>query len=126
MVRILPHLQSAETMRVLGRMLEDTKGSTPETAFFNQAKESFNQPPVSSAEYAVVALHRIGIQEPPVAMNERTEFLVVGEPMTLKIDWQRWWQEVRDGKRTYRFTGSDVEYGYDGPVKTTSPSVGGE
>ena len=32
--------------------------------------------------------------------------------------WKQWWNEIRDGKRTYRFAGSSVEYGPDGPAST--------
>jgi hypothetical protein len=30
--------------------------------------------------------------------------------------WKQWWSEVKSGKRTYRFIGSPIEYGPDGPA----------
>jgi hypothetical protein len=30
--------------------------------------------------------------------------------------WKQWWNEIKSGKRTYRFKGSPIEYGADGPA----------
>ena len=30
--------------------------------------------------------------------------------------WKQWWSEIKAGKRTYRFKGSPIEYGADGPA----------
>lgn len=110
--RIFSNLPSPEVMGVLGRMLDDTKGMSPEDAFPTQARESF-QNYGSNAEMAARSLREIGIADPP-------------DFGPWKNDWDRirfwrdWWQEVKDGKRTYRFIGSNVEYGYDGPLAKES------
>jgi hypothetical protein len=107
----LCHLPSAETMRVLGRMLEDNKGATPEDRFPNQPKEPLTIPS-SAAQYALGALNGIGIDRPPT--SEKPPRLP-DDPVNIDT-WREWWREVKEGKRTYRFQGSPVVHHYEGPA----------
>ncbi|MBX3739493.1 MAG: hypothetical protein KF712_00775 [Akkermansiaceae bacterium] len=115
--RILPLLPSPETVRVLGRMLEDTKGATAETRFPNQPIDVVNVP-MSAAEYAVIALHYLPIQQPPVPRNKVVEGEVICGGLQHHPAWLAWWHGVKDGSRTYRFEGSPVTYNHDGVVKS--------
>ena len=115
--RILRHLPSPETVRVLGRMLEDTKGATAETRFPNQPVDVINVP-MSAAEYAVIALHHLPIQQPPVPRNEVVEGEILSGGLQHHQAWLWWWYSVKDGVRTYLFEGSPVVYNHDGVVKS--------
>lgn len=114
--RALQHLPSPETVRVLGRMLEDTKGATAETYFPNQPTDVLNVP-MSAAEHAVIALHFLPIQQPPVPRNKVVEGEVICGGLQHHQAWIAWWHGVKDGGRTYRFEGSPVTYNHDGVVK---------
>ncbi|RYD32857.1 MAG: hypothetical protein EOP87_12080 [Verrucomicrobiaceae bacterium] len=111
--RALRHLPSPETMRVLGKMLEDTKGATAETHFPNQPTDAINVPK-SAAEYAMIALHYLPIQQPPVPRNKVVEGEVLSGGLQHHQAWLQWWMEVKDGVRTYRIEGSPVVYNHDG------------
>jgi len=54
-------------------------------------------------------LDHIGIDKPPVVHSPTSPWESVDA-------WKDWWNEVKAGKRTYRFKGSPIEYGPDGPV----------
>jgi hypothetical protein len=58
----------------------------------------------------------LGIANPPTdgAIPDRQGYFYDLD----KVDaWKAWWNEVKAGKRTYRFIGSSVEYGPDGPIE---------
>jgi len=113
---VLRYLPSPETMRVLGRMMEDTKGATLEEKYPGQ-NEDYIGYASSAAEWAVVSLDQIGIEDPPVP-GDHSYNDTIGNAWDYLPAWQTWWQEVKEGKRTYKFKGSDVAYDFNGPVKT--------
>jgi hypothetical protein len=60
------------------------------------------------------AISHLGIENPPTGPSDRAG---ASYPDLERIDaWKNWWNEVKTGKRTYRFIGSDIEYGPDGPI----------
>jgi hypothetical protein len=105
--RILGLLPSPETVAVLGHFIND-----PEP--YRRPVSDYMPPPANST-MAYQALANLGIEHPPT----RGRIPRVG---SYQFDdesvqaWRAWWDEVKSGKRTYRFAGSDVEYGPDGPA----------
>ena len=91
-------LPSDSTMQVLGDMLGDSKGSSPQDAFPGQARESY-QSYGSNAHRAARALRQIGIKDPP-DFGGRTDDWDHITP------WKNWWQEVQAGTRSYHFKGT--------------------
>jgi len=107
----LQQLPSVETVQVLGEFLYDERGYvnvTLEDPSEKQRYESSKHSPVyrRSAE-ALAALPIVGKLEPP-----RME---LGGPDDTKA-WKQWYQEIKDGKRTFRFEGDPVEYDLNGPA----------
>jgi len=112
----LRHLPSPETVSVLGRMLSDTKGSTAQDRYPGQATEVINFPK-SAAEYAVIALYFIGLQDSPLPRTEQLDREMFYQPTSDQVEiWQVWWRQITEGKRTYRLRGSAVSHGPRGPV----------
>jgi hypothetical protein len=98
----LKHVPSAETVRVLGEMLaDDWTGGL-------ELQENVRNSPLSTC--AVVALGNLPIVSKPFPKTE-------GYQGREQLEgWRQWYGEIKAGKRTFRFTGSDVEYGPDGPA----------
>ncbi len=110
----LAQLPSAETVAVLGFYLNDPVGLDGKNLTGNpmQDKDSDDPSPrPCNAMMAVRAVDNLGIEHPPYIFGPK-------EAMTDQaIDaWKNWWSEIKAGKRTYRFTGSNIEYGPDGPA----------
>lgn len=105
---VLGLLPSPQAVAVLGHFLND-----PEDRDIKQRGDVLAFPPNCGA--AARALNKLGIENPPnknVATDPRWSEFDLRE-----VDaWKDWWHEVKAGKRTYRFIGSDVEYGPDGPA----------
>jgi hypothetical protein len=109
-------LPSSETVSVLGYYLNDPEG--------RDGRDLLGQPPVPSdlapfpinAGAAAIAIRRLGIEHPPFR-GSRDHDPRNFNYTPKEIDaWKDWWNEVKEGKRTYRFIGSPVEYGPDGPA----------
>ncbi len=62
--------------------------------------------------YAYQALDALGIEPKPYAPEERLIYLAVEDR------WKQWWEEVKSGKRHYRFKGSDVLHPVNAPPGT--------
>lgn len=109
-------MPSAEAVAVLGHFLNDPEGRNGKTLLGENRSnpgDDFGPRPIN-AEEAAKAIRNLGIEHPPFKAPEgrEREYLREGE-----VDaWKDWWNEVKDGKRTYRFKGSAIEYGPDGPA----------
>jgi hypothetical protein len=110
-IRTLRFMPSAETVSVLGYFLNDPVGRDGKTFLGTSLKmEGDTGPRLSNAHVATDSIRVLGIERPPFNDSKGT---ITPE----EIDaWKDWWNEVKDGKRTYRFIGSPIEYGPDGPA----------
>ena len=108
---VLGLLPSSETVAVLGHFLNDPEGRDGKDTLGEPITFSDVPPYPINAEAAAIAIRKLGIEHPPALPSSR-------DGCTLEeIDaWKDWWNEVKDGKRTYRFIGSNIEYGPDGPA----------
>lgn len=98
----LEQLPSPRTVAALGELLFDERNP-----FKDQPSDS---PWVANCHYAVGALHRLGLRNPPV----------VGKYPDSRNDlhtWQLWFEQVRAGTRTFSFEGDDQIYSLSGPVE---------
>lgn len=110
-VRILRFMPSAETVSVLGYFLNDPVGRDGKTLLGRPLKMPGDSGPnLSNAELATEVIRQLGIEQPPFGDSK-------GVITPKEIDtWKNWWNEIKDGRRTYRFIGSKIEYGPDGPA----------
>lgn len=110
-IRTLKYMPSAETVSVLGYFLNDPVGRDGKSFLGSPLKLPGDSGPyLSNAEIATEVIRVLGIEQPPFKDNK-------GVITPAEIDaWKDWWNEVKSGKRTYRFIGSSVEYGPDGPA----------
>jgi hypothetical protein len=111
---ILGLLPSCETVSVLGHFLNDPESRdgrdlTGEVIRFTDYQ---HYPPNCAAAY--IAIANLGIEKPPGgAKPDRNAY----DYNLAEVDaWKNWWNQVKDGNRTYRFIGSPIEYGPDGPA----------
>jgi hypothetical protein len=110
-IRTLRFMPSAETVSVLGQFLNDPLGRDGKTLLDRPLKRSGDSAPaLSNAHLATEIIRTLGIERPPF---RDTKGVITPE----EIDaWKDWWNEVKEGKRTYRFIGSQIEYGPEGPA----------
>ncbi len=111
---ILGQLPSPETVAVLGHFLEDPEGRDGKDLLGNPIHiGSDMSPPAPNCGKAYFALGKLGIEQTPVPPS-------TDEDVVLNVEradaWKQWWSEVKSGKRTYRFKGSNIDYGPDGPA----------
>ena len=111
---VLGMLPSSETVAVLGHFLNDPEGLDG-TSFLGRARGSSDFLPFpANAEAAAISIRRLGIEKPPFRTAGERDYFDVRNG---EIDaWKDWWNEVKDGTRTYRFIGSSIDYGPDGPA----------
>jgi len=105
---MLQYAQSAETVAVMGDLLNDPEGRNGKTILGGPISDGDEEMPIN-CQLASHTLAGLGIQSPPKAKPSSVGFEDVDA-------WKQWWDEIKSGKRTYRFVGSPVEYGPDGPV----------
>jgi hypothetical protein len=98
----LKHLPSPETVRVLGDFLSDLS-ATP-VLLHQHMKEA------PMAVYALGALAKLPIANKPADTKQDYE----SERDLPK--WQQWYEEIKSGKRTFRFEGDPTEYDLNGPA----------
>ena len=116
-MRTLAFMPSPETVSVLGFYLNDPSGSDGKTLLGNPKTKPGDdfEPTPSNANLAALAIRNLGIEKMPFKASEQSlkGRWAVDEEVTAGKDW---WNEVKAGKRTYRFIGSEIEYGPDGPA----------
>ncbi len=111
-------LPSAETVRVLGSYLNDPVGRDGKTLLGEPRHTPGDdfEPYPCNAEMATAAIRHLGIEHPPFPTPQGRAGKSMSDP---EVDaWKDWWNQVKDGKRTYRFIGSPIEYGPDGPASS--------
>ena len=112
-IHIFGQLPSAESIAALGHFINDSEGRDGKTIIGTTHKgdDGFEV----NCLNAMVELNRVGIANPPVDLKRP----VTTDNMFEYVDkWKDWWEEIRSGKRTYRFIGSPIEYGPDGPASS--------
>jgi len=111
---ILGLLPSSETVAALGHFLNDPEGRDGKNILGEPFIISDSTPFPINAGAAAIAIRKLGVDHPPFHEDPRADdYYYTAE----EIDaWKDWWNEVKDGKRTYRFIGSPIEYGPDGPA----------
>ncbi len=114
-ILMLEMLPSSETVSVLGDYLDDPVGRDHKNLLGQliPGGQDYN-PALPNADYAAMAIRKLGIEHPPFQAphSNPNEGIFDGE-----VDaWKDWWNEVKEGRRTYRFIGSNVQYGPDGPA----------
>jgi hypothetical protein len=112
---ILGLLPSPETVAVLGHFLEDPEGRDGKDfrGYPIHIPGADAGPPAPNCGKAYFALGRLGIEYPPIPPTNMEDVVLDQEHVDA---WTGWWNEVKTGKRTYRFKGSPIEYGADGPA----------
>lgn len=112
-IHIIGHLPSAESVAVLGHFINDPEGRDGKTIIGTIHKEDDGFE--VNCLNAMDELNRVGIANPPVDLKRP----VTTDNMFEYVDkWKDWWEEIKSGKRTYRFIGSNIEYGPDGPASS--------
>ncbi len=111
---ILGLLPSPETVAVLGHFLEDPEGRDGKDVRGNPIFYGSDVgPPLPNCGQAYTALEKLGIEHPPIPPAAL-------ENMEVNLEradaWKQWWSEIKSGKRTYRFKGSPIDYGPEGPA----------
>lgn len=108
----LGFLPSVETVRILGEFLTDDRGWRdigPESTDMEREWATVEVPSSKRAASALERLPIVGSPFPPSRWGRdytREELAV----------WKQWYQEIKDGKRTFRFEGDPTEYDLDGPA----------
>ena len=100
--------------RVLGHFLNDPESRDGRDLTGEVIKFSDYQhyPPNCAAAY--IAIANLGIEKPPG--GEKPDRNAYDYNLAELDAWKNWWNQVKDGRRTYRFIGSPIEYGPDGPA----------
>ena len=94
-IGILGHIPSTESVWALGRYLQERN------------EPDIKIPPRGTGILAAESLTAL-ISDGPMQI-----WMARGGDVT---KWQKWFDEVKAGKRTFRFVGSDVDYTLDGPA----------
>jgi len=110
----LAQLPSAETVKVLGDFLDDTRGRH-ELDEDIDPEERAAEIPIYGA--ALNALIKLPIRSKPYQNDSRT---VSEEEWDERMNaWKKWYAEIKAGTRTFRFLGDDREYNLSGPIDST-------
>lgn len=110
---VLAYLPSPETVTELGKLISDPIGRDGKLLGGGDVWEGDGWFPVN-CQIALRCFDALPIENGPKLTND--DF---GAENFSGVDkWKDWWEEVKAGKRTYRFKGSPIEYGPDGPVST--------
>jgi len=99
---------------VLGYFLNDPEGRDGKNILGESITSSDEVPFPFNAAAAAIAIRRLGIEHPPFRERPGADTY---EYSLEEIDaWRDWWNEVKAGKRTYRYIGSSIEFGPYGPA----------
>lgn len=113
--QVLAQLPSPETVAVLGHFLEDPEGRNGKDLLGNPLVWHDDVAPAyPNCWLACISITNLGIEHAPIGDVSKLNSVVM-DPAQVDA-WKGWWQEVKSGKRTYRFKGSAIEYGADDPA----------
>ncbi len=112
---MLSHLPSVETIKVLGRLLEndtdyvDSKMTHKEMSdlFFKYMNEGKNSPLFTnnSSALSISVLNKLGVRGLPSSNLGR--YVMMDD---YRNTFLKWWDEVKSGQRTFSFVGQKIEY----------------
>lgn len=108
----LAYLPSVETVQVLGEFLYDERGyvKMPDKPTMNDLTREIADSPVFPS--AAIALLKLPLLDKPVPATEYPQYRT---PEDVK-PWRQWYEEIKSGKRTFRFEGDPTEYDLNGPA----------
>ena len=109
--RTMAYLPSVETVRVLGEFLADERGYTkipPNPTLREFESAGLEQPNCEAAAQAFVSLP---IVSKPLVVKNWTSAGFDDVPL-----WRTWYEQIKAGKRTFRFEGDPTEYDLNGPA----------
>ncbi len=111
---VLGLLPSSESVAVLGHFLNDPESRDGRfmTGELIPRNDYQHYPPNCAAAY--IAIANLGIENPPG--DAKPDKRLYDYDLDQVDAWKEWWNEVKEGRRTYRFIGSSIEYGPDGPA----------
>jgi hypothetical protein len=109
---VMSYLPSVETVKVLGEFLGDERGKIVLSRGYSRDDELLAFIKRPHCYSAMLALQRLPIVEKP-CKPLGTDYMPDELEPALK-PWQQWYQEIKDGKRTFRFEGDPVEYDLNG------------
>ena len=101
----LRHLPSPESVRVLGEMMSNDWAPPG-----NETEAISERLPVLSLR-SVAALSQLPIRDKPFDQPGTVE-----NRMERVEAWRIWYEQIKDGKRTFRFEGDPTEYDLNGPA----------
>ncbi len=109
--KTMAYLPSVETVRVLGEFLTDQRGYTelPPSPTMRQMEIAGRE--TANAEFAARTLTALPIVDKPPAK----EWAIRIEELT--PPWLAWYEQIKSGKRTFRFEGDPTEYDLNGPAE---------
>lgn len=113
---VLGLLPSSESVAVLGGFLDDPEGRDGMDVLGDEIILGDAIPLGPNCRLAYNALSRLGIQDPPTGPSKASIGALDSDFDPIE-KWKKWWNEIKQGKRTYQFVGSDVRYGPHGPVR---------
>jgi hypothetical protein len=103
--QILPHLHSPEGVRVLGEL------------FSNEWVPLDNETAVASEKFVPLSVSaRVTLQKFPLLNKPFKEPITQGNRADAQAAWQLWYEQIKSGKRTFRFEGDPTEYDLNGPA----------
>jgi hypothetical protein len=112
--QVMAHLPSVETVRVLSEFITDDRGKLtlpPKPTYDDQVAWQVNRPHSYSALFSLNALPLVSKPCKPLGhafMPEEMDDAVKS--------WQQWFEEIKAGKRTFRFEGDPTDYDLNGPA----------
>lgn len=111
---VLGLLPSSESVAVLGHFLNDPESRDGRyvTGELIPRSDYQHYPPNCGAAY--IAIANLGIENPPG--GAKPDRRMHDYDLDQVDAWKDWWNEIKEGRRTYRFIGSSIEYGPDGPA----------
>jgi hypothetical protein len=112
--RVLGLLPSSETVAVLGYFLNDPESRDGRNMKGELIPRNDVQPYPPNCGAAYIAIANLGIENPPG--GPKPDRRLYDYQLDQVDAWKDWWNEIKAGKRTYRFIGSKIEYGPDGPA----------
>jgi len=102
----LRNLPSPETVRVLGEMLADE--------WVDEKNPNWDRPP-SLALVGAGGLSNLPIQNKPYPFRVGKSRVISGSQIEESLPhWQKWYQQVKEGRRTFSFEGDPNEYDLNG------------
>lgn len=103
--QVFPHLHSPEGVRVLGEL------------FSNDWVPPGNETADASEKLAPLSVSaRVALQKFPFVDKPFKDPITKNNVVDANAAWQLWYEQIKSGKRTFRFEGDPTEYDLNGPA----------